>query len=190
IIEKALRHLNRAQARMESKDELMRLLISNASLEGARLISFLASHPGCSYLPEDIVWALDSRGMASLPHTENNIPRELPIPHTDAKTLRDVNRRLLKLSGLRSMRLAVEQDTLCVDAEIAFLKNYLQECTRPGGIIKMIQFTDRRCYHRLHAAIKRFMTKIRSSHPHCHALIKSHLNMGRVFVWKGGKVCP
>ncbi|MDZ4182890.1 MAG: hypothetical protein U1B83_08445, partial [Candidatus Cloacimonadaceae bacterium] len=148
-------------------------------LEGARLIAYLASHQGTAYLPEDLVLWLDSGGYATIyAAAEDQIPQQ-PVPLSDGKTLREVNRRLSILLGLRPMRHAVGEDNSRVDAEIAFLRNYLRECSRPGGIIRVAKpDDDRRHYQRLHAAVKRLQTKLRPAYPDCVELIKTHLQMG------------
>lgn len=183
LIDRARLVISRPRSVRELPLELANALAVFQDMEGARLITCLAERPGIAYLPEDLVLWLDSGGYAVLYAAGEDHKPEQPVPLSDGKALREVNRRLSILCGLRAMRQAVDQDNARVDAEIAFLRNYLRECSRPGGIIRVAGSDDRRHYQRLHAAVKRLLTKLRSGYPDCVELIKTHLQMGRIFCW-------
>lgn len=184
LINRARRVLAHPRCEHNVSDAFESALSAYSEMDAARLIAFLARRPGIPFLAEDLVLWLDSGCHAVIRAAGEVSELETPVPLSDGRTLREVNRRLSTLKGLLAMRRAVGHETARVEAEIVFLKNYLNECSRPGGIIRAARRDDRRHYQRLQAAVKRLLSKLRGTHPHCHARIKSHLSMGRIFIWE------
>jgi hypothetical protein len=112
------------------------------------------------------------------------------IPMTDDKTLREVDRQINRLIGIKAEKLKLEQDCSDLDAELDALVSYRKQTTRPGGAIRHFYSVEQKEYQRHRAAVSRLLEKAKKECPEAYHYIKSHLLTGTWFFWSSDELTP
>lgn len=177
-------------------------------MEGGKILALLIRHPNRPIFSTVLELALSTD--LSLDEAEASIYHPSAIPMTDERTLKDLDKRLLRLNQLKAQYLSEtgrdindtsngfsEKSSGICDARAGFSKNgaesnpydaeikelirYRLDCTRPNGAPKSFPDEYRRAYRRHAAAIRRLLVK--AEHDGYHeavAIVKRTLKLGRM----------
>jgi hypothetical protein len=163
-------------------------------LEGSKILALLIRHPNRPIFSTVLEIALSTD--LSVDEVEASIYHPSAIPMTDERTLKEIDKRLLRLNQLKAQYLSETgadlSDTRAgfseknaesspYDAEIKELIRYRQDCARPNGAPKSFPDEYRRAYRRHAAAIRRLLAKAdHDGHHEAVAIVKRTLKLGRM----------
>lgn len=156
-----------------------KLLSQYKELEGSQAIEILIQHTGrivsASTLHNCLYFGLS-------PNEASKLNCHMaPIPMTDQKTIAEIDKRLNYLLMLKAETGGSNMDW---KEEIAFLKQYRKDTTKPYGGIKNFGDDDLKAYHRIHSAINRLIKKASKEGFHeAVSIIKKHLKQGVTYQW-------
>jgi hypothetical protein len=178
---------------MFMKDTALQMIIQRyPGMEGSKILRLLGERPNLPILSTVLELAL-YRGI-TIPEAEQGYYHPLGLPLTDAKTLREIDQRLIHLTRLKEEQLRAreylntspgsesspaDKQSNPYDAEISALIRYRKECTKPWGGIKHSDDELRRAYRRHYAAIHRLFNKAGREGLHeAVAIVKHSLRLG------------
>jgi len=156
-------------------------------LEGSKILALLIRHPNRPIFSTVLELALSTN--LSVDEAEASIYHPSAIPMTDERSLREIDKRLLRLNQLKAQYLSDTRagfsengaESSPYDAEIKELIRYRLDCTRPNGAPKSFPDEYRRAYRRHAAAIRRLLVKAEhDGHHEAVAIVKRTLKLGRM----------
>lgn len=152
---------------------------------GSRILTLLSECPNRPILSTVIELALSRKMTVS--EAEQGHYHPLGLPLTDAQTLRELDRRLIRLNELKAQYLSDrqeqsignEKETSPFDAEIRQLIRYRKQCTKPWGAIKNSDDELRKAYRRHYAAIQRLFARAeRDGQQEAVAIVRRSMKLG------------
>jgi hypothetical protein len=168
-------------------------------LEGSKILMLLSEHPNRPVLSTVLELALSQK--ITIPEAEQGHFHPLGVPLTDYQTLKEIDKRLLRLNQLKAQYLSERSrgfseknadlsDTRAgfsernaesspFDEEIKALIRYRKDCTKPWGEIKNSDDELRQAYRRHYAAIHRLFAKAeKDGFQAAVAIVKRSLRLG------------
>ena len=175
------------------KDNAIQIITNSyPQLEGSKILKLLSAHPNRPILSTVLELALYQK--ITIPEAEQGLFHPLGVPLTDSQTLKEIDKRLVRLFALKAQHTGEtanqnkarnlarhSQDSVSspFDAEISALIRYRKECTHPWGGIKNSDDELRRAYRRHYAAIHRLFNKaVREGLHEAVAIVKRSLRLG------------
>jgi hypothetical protein len=167
-----------------TSDPLTAFLRQNAALTGSKAIACLRSQPGNPVFCKALSLALDQADTLYSPEQLQILTQaELPLPMTDARTLQEVRREMVRAIRIKAHLLSENLSTASIDQHITALETYIRQTTTPYGI-KSFVTDEKTAYDRIYIAIRRCLAKAEKHCPPAASEIKSHLSTGRYFLWR------
>lgn len=172
--------------RLKPMPRISRFFEDNCEMWGARVIGALRALPDrmvhsielCHYLepPEE-------NGEFPFDRVDYLINHQSVIPRTDDKALREVDKEMVRLVGIKAERQNRGLDISEVERDLQMLSDYRRENTRPNGRIRNFGDETTKTYQRHMTAIRRLLEKAKAECPEAYYYVKAHLLTGIYFFW-------
>jgi len=105
------------------------------------------------------------------------------IPQTDKQTLRDIDKRLIKLIAIKAELMVNELDFAEIETEMQTLIEYRKETTKPNGRIKSFRLETQKEVKRHRISFQRLLDKALVECPEAYCFFKKHVQTGTYYKW-------
>jgi len=169
--------INRGE-KMTKNNKAVRTLLNNyPNYKGSKVIDLLYAYPDTPLSASDMELAVNLQIPPEF--VFRNRYHFAPILMTDAKTLRNIDKRLNHLIELKAFNATDEYDE-----EIQALIRYRQETTLPTGKIKCFNDDDSSAYNRLRKNIDTLLKQAeKDGYSEAVAIVKRCLRRGLMMCW-------
>jgi len=165
---------------------ISRFFEDNCDMWGARVIGALWALPDrmvhsielCHYLEPS-----EESGEFPFNRADYLIKHQSAIPRTDTWALREVDKEIDSLIGIKAARQSKGLDVSDLERDLQMLSDYRRENTRPDGRIKNFGDEANKTYQRHMTGIRRLLEKAKADCPEAYYYVKAHLLTGTYFFW-------